>query len=342
MRRHKLTFTSSARAGFTLIELLVVIAIIAVLIALLLPAVQQAREAARQVQCRNNLKQIGLAFHNLHDVYRHFPSGGWGWYWTADADRGAGKSQPGGWAFSILPFLEQRALHDLGSGMSDVPKQEANAVRSQTPVSTFYCPSRRSPGIYPNWNGTWIFNAANGRVLDNLSKVDYAANVGSQGSNGWPGPGSIAQGDAMIPCNGPDHIWDNPSTCWWQYDWNGVVFLRSEVRIDHIVDGTSSTLLVAEKALPTDAYTTSNTWSDNLDAWEGFDGDLCRTTSHVPVPDSALTGVQHDWALFGGPHASGFNAVLCDGAVRALTFSIDENLFRKLGNRKDGSTLGEF
>src|SRR5690349_8961717 len=103
------------RRGFTLIELLVVIAIIAVLIGLLLPAVQKVREAAARTKCANNLKQLGLGMHNYHDVYNGFPSAGWGWFWVGDPIR-SGRGQPGGWVYSILPFVEQGPLYDLGGG----------------------------------------------------------------------------------------------------------------------------------------------------------------------------------------------------------------------------------
>src|SRR5262245_9981649 len=101
--------------AFTLVELLTVSAVISMLAAILLPAIQSAREAARSIQCKNNLKQLALAALNHHNGQGHFPTGGWGWYWLGDPDRGFGKDQPGGWMFNLLPYCEQAQLYQLAS-----------------------------------------------------------------------------------------------------------------------------------------------------------------------------------------------------------------------------------
>jgi len=130
------------RRGFTLVELLVVIAIIGILIALLLPAIQAARESARTIQCKNNLKQMGLAVNSHLSAFRTFPSAGWGWDWVGDANRGGGASQMGGWLYQILPNMEQNNLYRLASSTSGCQQMIS------TPVSTFNCPSRRNGGPY--------------------------------------------------------------------------------------------------------------------------------------------------------------------------------------------------
>ncbi|PQO47591.1 DUF1559 domain-containing protein [Blastopirellula marina] len=129
----------TGRRGFTLVELLVVIAIIGVLIALLLPAVQQAREAARRMQCSNNLKQIGLAFHNHHDTLGHLPHGG------SDGPDNTCCSgtirDTWSWLFHITPYIEQQNVYDLSSDSA-----VATAV-----IDAYYCPTRRAPQLYNNY-----------------------------------------------------------------------------------------------------------------------------------------------------------------------------------------------
>jgi prepilin-type N-terminal cleavage/methylation domain-containing protein/prepilin-type processing-associated H-X9-DG protein len=144
------------RHGFTLVELLVVIAIIGVLASLLLPAVQSAREAGRRASCSNNLKQIGLAFMLHHDAYRFFPFGGAYRSYPSMNSNGAphiGSDQTGGWAFQILPFLEEEVLYHCN---------DLKVIQS-TPISLYFCPSRRRPQVAA---GGW----AEGNAL-----LDYAA-----------------------------------------------------------------------------------------------------------------------------------------------------------------------
>ncbi len=130
----------SSSRGFTLVELLVVITIIGILIALLLPAVQAAREAARQAQCSNNLKQLALACLQSEQANRQIPSDGWGDWWTGDADLGSGRPQPGGWVYQVLPYVEQQALHDLGTGLpwNSAAKKTGNLQRVETAIGMLW------------------------------------------------------------------------------------------------------------------------------------------------------------------------------------------------------------
>ncbi len=149
--------------GFTLVELLVVITIIGILIALLLPAVQAAREAARQAQCMNNLKQLALACLQHEEKYKFFPTGGWGCNWVGDPNCPMGKSQPGGWVFCILPYIEQDALASLGAGQTFMSAGylAAQAQRIQTPLAVMNCPTRRPSVVFPYlWAQGPIFPAS--------------------------------------------------------------------------------------------------------------------------------------------------------------------------------------
>src|SRR5687768_15832329 len=159
------------KSGFTLVELLVVIAIIGILVALLLPAVQSARESARRTQCKNHLKQIGLAFQNHHDVQLFFPTSGWGWNWVGDPDAGYGAEQPGGWAYNTLSYMEFENIRLIGAGEPSATKKNSLGKMIQIPVPTYHCPSRRTPKPYGHTN-----HQHNATGASQAAKTDYGAN----------------------------------------------------------------------------------------------------------------------------------------------------------------------
>lgn len=334
-------FSRVRRSAFTLVELLVVIAIIAILIAMLLPAVQAAREAARRVQCTNHLKQIGLAFHNHHAALGHLPTGGWGYNWAGDADRGFGASQPGGWIYNILPFLEQQALHDLGSGIkpwNSIVKMNAHAQRNVQPLSTIVCPTRRGVELYESPFPLTTRNNYTPVPGRRFPLSDYASNTGDPPRDGNPripgGPATLAEGDNSTDWSA---ITEGISAHVPIKNWNGVVCQRSTFQIVNITDGTSYTYLVGEKYVATDNY--EDLWFGNIGMlYIGFDSSHSRWANETLLPLWDRPGFPDYWR-FGSAHPGGFHMAFCDGSVRSIDYQITGVVHRRLGNRKDGEVV---
>lgn len=322
------------RQAFTLVELLVVIAIIGMLVGLLLPAVQQAREAARILQCNNHLRQMGLAAMNHESSLQKFPSAGWHWNFMGDPDRGMGKSQPGGWNFAILPYLEQNAMYQYGSnGKPSEPDKTKLAEVLQMPLAIYYCPSRRTPKIYPGGNislsnaDTSVLKAGN---TFHTARCDYAVNYGGKTEDPATArfyPGSYGEVDKS------GYTWPTQTA-------DGVIFSCSEVTMAEIYDGTTNTYLIGEKYMNPAFYETSSESDDN-GGYVGADKDHARTVyksgSCTPFQDRLNYGGSD--LRFGSCHAGAFGMAMCDGSVQRISYSIDQQTHYNLGVRDDGNVV---
>jgi prepilin-type N-terminal cleavage/methylation domain-containing protein/prepilin-type processing-associated H-X9-DG protein len=313
------------RQAFTLIELLVVIAIIGVLIALLLPAVQKVREAANRAKCQNNLHQIGIGMHNLHDTFGYFPTGGWGYFWVLDEPQiyGVGQSQPGGWIGCLLPYVEQGNLYNQGQVGTPQEIQQANAQRLTIAIPLFNCPSRRTGGPYSN-DSLNDYHECDPPIPPVMARADYAANAGDQQSpqNGQ-GPATLDEG-----LNGPfTWVQSPPAT--------GVIYQRSATRIAEITSGTSNVFLVGEKWMDTAHYSDGLFGGDNENMYCGYDNDVNRCTFNPPeqdAPNVPLNPTQPQFR-FGSVHAGGLNMLLCDGSARFFEYAVDPTVWKTMGRR---------
>jgi len=343
------------RPAFTLVELLVVIAIIGILVALLLPAIQSAREAARRSQCVNHLKQLSLGCVNHESTHKSYPSGGWGVNWVGDADLGSGEKQPGSWLYSVLPFVEEQALHDMpkdGQPTVMTPQQLQNAqamVFLPGPVS-FHCPSRRPVQAYLVEGHHYKFaaNAAN-----NPAPVSFYVGISDYAANGGDGPYLESAGPENFDYMFKDPTWrlytdslglqtlPNGNKKWFM---TGVIFQCSEVGTKHIIDGTSKTYLIGERNVRANNYyrdqlnvgdSAGDSTVDGGDgvgwAW-GFCSDTIRSGQKPPLVDYPDVANKE---VFGAAHPSAWHAAFADGHVEAVSYDIDLLVHKNNANRRD-------
>ncbi len=336
----------TGKRGFTLIELLVVIAIIAILIALLLPAVQQAREAARRTQCKNNLKQFGLALHNYHDTMNVFPPG----YvlqdlsGTAPAYNGTGSSW--GWGVYLMPYIDQAPLYSQ-LNVGSVPLTQALAsspmlTLMQKPMAAFRCPSDTAPDL----------NTGHTLLMASGSATAATSNyIGNNTSHKWHSGGRL-QGYGVGEGGGWTGITEASSP-------KGLFWRNSRVRIRDITDGTSNTIAVGERnwrisnpAAPASPFAcnagvvfgTSHS-NEQLSIRQNLGAGSVRINS----PSSGCT------YGFSSSHTGGAHFVMTDGAVRFISENINHvttadsaggvfngSTFECLLNRNDGIPVGDF
>jgi len=323
------------KKGFTLIELLVVIAIIAILIALLLPAVQAAREAARRTQCKNHMKQLGLALHNYHDTHLVFPPG---WNGINTAPSGTGTVGSGAsWGLLLLPYLEFRIIYDLVDMRYPVTAAVdyngaaiTNRAQITETLDLFRCPSSGDPAKTSKSRG-----GGAGVRQDRLQTAAVSNYLGSAGA------GVLGNGDGVATSPSTAPVTDN----------GGILFEDSNIKITDIADGTSNTIIVAEhrsRTCETGAGTAGVTKQDSCFAYwacaDGYSGNpniliaadvVCTSLFGLNGSRGGTAGGLGDVGDMSAGHEAGVQVTVADGSVRFVSQSIDFNVLDYLAQRSD-------
>lgn len=334
-------------SGFTLVELLVVIAIIGILVALLLPAIQAAREAARRTQCGNNLKQLGLAMHNYHDIHKRLP-------WNGDCGDIAYPGYPRGrwnsfsWVFHALPYMEQGALYDQfkqnvadGNNNNDPPAPTNRTLR-RTVIDTLICPSNPQEPLRRGWGSYTDTSYEEGGGLD------YTGSLGHVWA-GWKDCGPVPAfpsppefPNMFVQGANPGTPWIDGQTPDQQVNYNGMFRQTGSFRLADAIDGTANTVAVFENMHWQGGSPFNTNYNDDA-VWAA--GVAAVHTVRSPInnqnPAQMWTNDRRcsGWSSM---HPGGAHAVLADGAVRFFSEDLEHVVRYKLGVRNDRLPLGPF